>query len=175
MNQNNQSVLMIRPCRFQFNMETAPDNAFQLANEGAENVQERALEEFDLVAEKLNSLGIETLIFDDTPKPHTPDSIFPNNWISMHQDGTLILYPMYAQNRRNEVRNDIVDLLNEKFEVNRFLNLTEKVNESVFLEGTGSMIFDNLNEVVYASASKRTDKQLFIEIAKKLGFKPIAS
>ena len=170
--QTTDTVLMIEPAAFGFNAETAQNNYFQVNSENAET-QNRALQEFNNFVEKLRSKGINVITVKDTLEPHTPDSIFPNNWISMHQDGTVVLYPMCAVNRRWERRNDILEILKRNFSVKEIIDLSASENEGKFLEGTGSMIFDHDNKLAYGSVSLRLDEQLFREFCEKFGFEPV--
>lgn len=170
--QTTNTVLMIEPAAFGFNAETAQNNYFQINSENAET-QNRALQEFNNFVEKLRNKGINVITVKDTLEPHTPDSIFPNNWISMHQDGTVVLYPMCAVNRRWERRNDILEMLQNQFEVKKIVDLSAPENDGKFLEGTGSMIFDHENKIAYGSVSLRLDEQLFREFCEKFGFEPV--
>lgn len=170
--QTTDTVLMIEPAAFGFNAETAQNNYFQINSENAET-QNRALQEFNNFVEKLRSKGINVITVKDTLEPHTPDSIFPNNWISMHQDGTVVLYPMCAVNRRWERRNDILEILKRNFSVKEIIDFSAPENDGKFLEGTGSMIFDHDNKLAYGSVSLRLDEQLFREFCEKFGFEPV--
>ncbi|MBP7172742.1 MAG: amidinotransferase [Cloacibacterium sp.] len=170
--QTTDTVLMIEPIKFGFNAETAQNNYFQINSENAET-QSKALQEFNNFVEKLRNKGINVITIKDTLEPHTPDSIFPNNWISMHNDGTVVLYPMCAVNRRWERRNDILEMLKEKFLVKEIVDLSAPENEGKFLEGTGSMIFDHDNKIAYGSVSLRLDEKLFREFCEKFGFTPV--
>ncbi len=170
--QTTDTVLMIEPAAFGFNAETAQNNYFQINSENAET-QTKALQEFNNFVEKLRSKGINVITVKDTLEPHTPDSIFPNNWISMHSDGTIVLYPMCAVNRRWERRNDILEIIKRNFSVNEIIDLSASENEGKFLEGTGSMIFDHDNKLAYGSVSLRLDEKLFREFCEKFDFKPI--
>ena len=170
--QTTDTVLMIEPAAFGFNAETAQNNYFQINSENAET-QTKALQEFNNFVEKLRSKGINVITVIDTLEPHTPDSIFPNNWISMHQDGTVILYPMCAVNRRWERRNDILEILKRNFSVKEIMDFSAPENDGKFLEGTGSMIFDHDNKLAYGSVSLRLDEQLFREFCEKFGFEPV--
>ena len=170
--QTTDTVLMIEPAAFGFNAETAQNNYFQVNSENAET-QNRALQEFNNLVEKLRSKGINVITMKDTLEPHTPDSIFPNNWISMHQDGTVVLYPMCAVNRRWERRNDILEILKRNFSVKEIMDFSAPENDGKFLEGTGSMIFDHDNKLAYGSVSLRLDEQLFREFCEKFGFEPV--
>ena len=170
--QTTDTVLMIEPAAFGFNAETAQNNYFQVNSENAET-QNRALQEFNNFVEKLRSTGINVITVKDTLEPHTPDSIFPNNWISMHQDGTVVLYPMCAVNRRWERRNDILEILKRNFSVKEIIDFSAPENDGKFLEGTGSMIFDHDNKLAYGSVSLRLDEKLFREFCEKFGFTPV--
>ena len=170
--QTTDTVLMIEPAAYGFNAETAQNNYFQINSENAET-QTKALQEFNNFVEKLRSKGINVITVKDTLEPHTPDSIFPNNWISMHQDGTVVLYPMCAVNRRCERRNDILEILKRNFSVKEIIDLSASENEGKFLEGTGSMIFDHDNKIAYGSVSLRLDEPLFREFCEKFGFEPV--
>ena len=170
--QTTDTVLMIEPAAFGFNAETAQNNYFQVNSENAET-QNRALQEFNNFVGKLRSKGINVITVKDTLEPHTPDSIFPNNWISMHSDGTVVLYPMCAVNRRWERRNDILEMIQKNFKVKEIVDLSAPENDGKFLEGTGSMIFDHYNKLAYGSVSLRLDEQLFREFCEKFGFEPV--
>ena len=170
--QTTDTVLMIEPAAFGFNAETAQNNYFQINSENAET-QTKALQEFNNFVEKLRSKGINVITVKDTLEPHTPDSIFPNNWISMHSDGTVVLYPMCAVNRRWERRNDILEILKRNFSVKEIIDLSAPENDGKFLEGTGSMIFDHDNKIAYGSVSLRLDEPLFREFCEKFGFEPV--
>ena len=168
-------LLMVRPACFQFNNETAISNAFQKnsSNLKREQIKEMAVAEFDNYVATLRNHAIDVTVIQDSEMPPKPDAIFPNNWISMTKDGTVFLFPMLTPNRRWEVRPDIIELLKEKFKVNEIKDFTFYVNENKFLEGTGSMIFDHPNKTAYACLSPRTDKKLFIEHCKRIGYKPL--
>jgi len=169
------ALMMVRPVRFCFNKETAVDNSFQKdCSSDIESTQAKAVQEFDNYVEILKSKGVEVAVFQDTLEPHTPDSIFCNNWISYHEDGTIVLYPMKAQNRRLERREDIIEGIEKQFnyKITNRIDITEGENNDIFLEGTGSIIFDYINKIAYAGISQRTDKELFEKICKKIGYKP---
>jgi hypothetical protein len=154
------TILMIRPVCFHFNEQTAESNAFQqteAAKQNKELTQTNALREFDEMTVQLQVLGVEVLVFEDTKEPFTPDSIFPNNWVSFHEDGNICLYPMQAENRRLERRMDIIDTLREKFEINEVIDFTDFEQENKFLEGTGSLVLDRINKIAYACLSPRTN------------------
>ena len=170
------AALMIRPCYFGFNEATASTNAFQtsLANATAEKVWSAARAEFEAFAEKLQDAGVRLFVFDeaDAGPGHTPDAVFPNNWVSFHQDGTVVLYPMMAENRRSERRPDIIDSLAGHFIIRRRLDLTKAEVQGRYLEGTGSIVFDHVNRVAYANRSPRTDEGLLDELCAELDYRP---
>lgn len=164
---------MIRPVAFDFNTETAVNNAFQQKG-STEDAQQKAEAEFDGFAQKLEAAGVDVTVVQDTPFPHTPDSIFPNNWISFHHDGSIVLYPMYAVNRRAERKQSVFESIQKKFDINRTIDFTEREIQNRFLEGTGSMVLDRDNRIAYACISPRTDQALFEEWCKQLGYQPCA-
>ena len=166
---------MIEPLRFGYNPETARNNYFQKKDSSDQKyVQKLALEEFKGMIEKLRAIGLNIIVVQDTSEPHTPDSIFPNNWISFHSNGRVVFYPMYAENRRAERRTDILDLLkNSGFEISSIVDYTRYEKQNRFLEGTGSMIFDHINKIAYAALSERTNKDLFLQFCKDFDFKPL--
>ena len=173
--QTTNTILMIEPVAFGFNHQTAVNNYFQQKDFVVEgDVQALALEEFKGVVEKLRANGINVLVVTDTLEPHTPDSIFPNNWISFHEGGQVVLYPMFAENRRNERRKDIIQLIEDKGSIiNNVDDFAFWEEQNLFLEGTGSMIFDRVNKIAYAALSERTDKSLFLQFCSIFDFKPI--
>ena len=169
------AVLMVRPARFAFNPETAPSNAFQLApgaDAAGEDTHGRALREFDALAEQLARAGVEVLIAQDTAAPAKPDAIFPNNWVSFHRDGTVVLYPMLAPNRRLERRDELIDQLahDGNFHIARTVDLSAHEAGSKFLEGTGSMVLDRTHRIAYACVSPRTDLDVLGEFAQLFDF-----
>ncbi|MHA3044692.1 citrulline utilization hydrolase CtlX [Riemerella anatipestifer] len=171
--QTTNTVLMIEPVAFGYNAQTAENNYFQVNSENADT-QSKALQEFKNFVEKLRSKGITVVSIQDTLEPHTPDSIFPNNWVSFGADGRVILYPMYAPNRRDERRMDILEnLKNQGFKINEVVDLTSSEKDNVFLEGTGSIIFDHDNKLAYGSVSLRLDEKLFREFCEKFGYTPV--
>ncbi len=172
--QSSKNILLIRPATFDFNSETAASNAFQVKlNKSKAEIKKEKLQEFEDFVKTLKSKGVKVFVFDDTKNPAKPDAIFPNNWVSFHSDGTVILYPMFAPNRRRERRRDIIELLKENFVVNKILDLSKYENEKKYLEGTGSIIFDHKNKFGCACLSPRTNKELFIEVCAYLNYKPI--
>lgn len=166
---------MVEPVAFGYNKETAVNNYFQQPeNPEDANIQTSALTEFKGMVETLRSKNIDVIVVQDTVEPHTPDSIFPNNWITFHPDGRVVLYPMYAQNRRAERRTDILQLIAEKYyTISEVVDYTDYESHKHFLEGTGSMVLDHENKVAYAALSERTDKALFLQFCKDFDFHPI--
>lgn len=165
-------ILMIRPVNFGFNAQTAVNNEFQTAG-GDPQAQQKAQEEFDGFVLMLHNNGVDVTVVSDTPEPHTPDSIFPNNWISFHADGTVCLYPMFAQNRRLERKPHVVEKIQERFIIQQTYDLTHYEQEHKFLEGTGSMVLDRDLKLAYACLSPRTDKAVLEEWCRALDFQPV--
>ncbi len=163
---------MIRPINFSFNAETAVNNAFQTQG-FADGAQEKAAFEFDAFVDTLRSAGVDVTVVNDTPVPYTPDSIFPNNWISFHSDGTIVLYPMFAENRRLERKQTVLDTIKEKFQVKETIDLSIFEKDNLFLEGTGSMVLDRENKLAYACLSPRTDKKVLEKFCEIAGYQPI--
>lgn len=166
-------ILMIRPVRFGFNEETAATNAFQDIKHAAQTrdvAQDDALREFDGMVRQLRAAGVDIIVVEDTAEPYTPDSIFPNNWVSFHNNGTVILYPMQAENRRLERRRDILDSLEERFYINRLVDLSAFEGEGHFLEGTGSMVLDRKFKVAYACLSPRTSDEALDAFALQMNY-----
>jgi len=172
--QSTNNILLIRPANFNFNSETATSNAFQqLPNDSELATTQAAINEFDAFAKTIASKGVNVTVIDDTAFPPKPDAIFPNNWVSFHADGRVILYPICAANRRPERRMDIIETLKEKFIIKEVIDLSHYEKENRFLESTGSIIFDHENKIAYACLSPRTDKDIFIEVCALLQYKPI--
>lgn len=169
--QNTDTVLMIEPVAFGFNEQTAVNNYFQVQQEG--NVQDKALKEFNAFVEKLRAKDINVITIKDTLEPKTPDSIFPNNWVSFHADGKVVLYPMFAENRRLERRDDIINQIKERFNITEIVDYSETEKDNLFLEGTGSMIFDHDNKLAYGSVSLRLYEGLFRKFCSDFGFQPV--
>jgi hypothetical protein len=170
-------VLMIRPTRFQSNPQTADSNAFQAAPDASPDEQQRAaLKEFEGLVTALRDAGIDVLVFDDTFEPHTPDSVFPNNWVSFHGDGTVVLYPMEARNRRGERRLDIIECLDAElgFQVRKVVDLSAHEADGQFLEGTGSMVLDRANRIAYACLSSRTYLDVLGDFAQRMDYEVVA-
>jgi hypothetical protein len=172
--QTTSSILMIRPVNFGFNEQTAGSNAFQNRNAEQQQVQDKALKEFDNLVKLLQDNGVEVVVVDDTHEPHTPDSIFPNNWVSFHQDGNVFLYPMMAENRRLERREDIIMQLEDEFKVKHVIDLSRFEHDHKFLEGTGSMVLDRENKIAYACISPRTDKEVLGLFCEQTGYKEVS-
>jgi len=167
--QNTNHLLMIKPVRFTFNEQTAVNNAFQ-QNEADSSVAIKAANEFNHFAEKLMQHGIDVTIVEDTPEPHTPDSIFPNNWISFHTNGTIVLYPMFAPNRRLERKPDVLNAISKKFSIQHQIDLSYLEDQNQFLEGTGSMVLDREHKIAYACLSPRTDEHALKVFSEKMGY-----
>ena len=171
------AVLMIRPARFESNPETAESNRFQGKTDAPPAEQQAAaLEEFEALAVALEGCGVTVLRFDDTPEPHTPDGIFPNNWVSFHADGSVVLYPMEAPSRRQERRPDIIDSLASDcgYAVRQVIDLSHHEDAGHFLEGTGSMVLDRVNHIAYAGLSTRTHLDPLGEFAQRMDYDIVA-
>lgn len=176
MNQTTNSILMIRPVAFRMNEQTAVNNYYQkvLDNLLPATVNAKAQEEFDAFVKKLKSVGVNVIVVEDTIEPDTPDSIFPNNWISFHENGDVVLYPMFAENRRPERREDILDILEDNgFVINEIMDYTSAEDDGFYLEGTGSLVLDRENGKAYCALSPRADEELFIEFCEDFEFSPI--
>ena len=175
MNQSTSNILLVRPSGFSFNTETAVSNSFQNDMPGSNHalVNKRAMAEFDNFAATLQAKGVNIFVFEDTALPQKPDAVFPNNWVTFHAGGTVIVYPMQAVNRREEKRKDIIDAIQKEFVVSNLIDLSGYEKEDKFLEGTGSIIFDHINKLAYACLSPRTDKGLFVGVCKLLNYTPI--
>jgi len=169
--------LMIQPVVFRYNEQTAVNNYYQQVLDGlsTEQTQKNALSEFNTFVDKLRKKGIDVIVVEDTKTPDTPDSIFPNNWVSFHESGNVAIYPMCAENRRDERREDILDILvdNYNFEINYVKDFTEFEDHNKYLEGTGSMVLDRENKMCYASISVRTDEQAVLQWCDVFNYTPI--
>lgn len=169
-------ILMVRPAHFAFNEETAASNAFQ-SRDGkmtAGEMRTKAIQEFDAFVAKLREAGVHVIVADDSETPVKPDAVFPNNWVTFHEDGTLITYPMFAPTRRLERRNAVIDrVLHEGFQSHRRLHFEDNEEKRRFLEGTGSIIFDHPNHLAYACLSPRTDAALLDELCHAIGYHPV--
>jgi hypothetical protein len=167
---------MIRPVAFRMNEQTAVNNYYQKVLDGLlpSTVNAKAQQEFDAFVAKLRAVGVEVIVVDDVLNPDTPDSIFPNNWISFHENGDVALYPMFAENRRLERREDILDILEEEgFIINNIMDYTSAEEDGFFLEGTGSLVLDRENGKAYCALSPRADEELFIEFCEDFEFTPV--
>ena len=174
MSQATNSILMIRPINFGYNEETAQDNHYQIKELPHKNVNERAQKEFDNMVKNLRQNGVSVHVFQDDENEYTPDSIFPNNWVSFHENGDVGLYPMCAENRRMERRPEVLDFLeNEGFTISNIVDYSSAESENKFLEGTGSMILDRENRHAYCSISNRSNEDLFMEFCEDFEFTPI--
>ncbi|ATB67208.1 arginine deiminase-related protein [Pseudomonas mosselii] len=169
--QTTNTVLMIRPARFAFNPDTAANNRFQQAPSDPQAASEKALEEFDGYVDTLRQHGVDVLVVQDTPEPHTPDSIFPNNWWSSHADGSLVLYPMEGENRRLERSKGVLAVLRERFAIQRTIDLSPLEQQNLFLEGTGSMVLDREHRISYACHSGRTHEHALRQFAERLDYR----
>ena len=170
------NLLMIRPCQFFSNPQTADSNKFQGRSKLSDNeLQEAALSEFDMLVSRLREADMDVYVFEDTPNPITPDSVFPNNWVSLHNNGTVVLYPMEAENRRLERRLDIIYELRDKhgFDIKKIIDMSYLEDKQEYLEGTGSMILDHVNKIAYACLSSRTHKNALLDFSKKFGFSAV--
>ncbi|GJH40529.1 hypothetical protein RCZ04_10790 [Capnocytophaga sp. HP1101] len=169
------TVLMVRPVRFRMNEETVVNNYFQeemdLKNE---EINRQAQQEFDAFADKLRAVGVKVIAVDDVYEQNTPDSVFPNNWITFHQNRDVAIYPMFAENRRRERREDILDKVEaEGFDIENVYDYTEAEKENIFLEGTGAMVLDRMNRKAYCALSPRADEELFIEFCEDFEYTPV--
>jgi hypothetical protein len=167
---------MIRPVAFRMNEQTAVNNYYQkvIDDLSPETVNTKAQEEFDTFVNKLRMVGVDVTVVDDTLEPSTPDSIFPNNWISFHENGDVALYPMFAENRRLERREEILDILEDKgFVVTEIMDYSSAEEDGFFLEGTGSIVLDRENDKAYCALSPRADEELFIEFCEDFEYTPV--
>ncbi|HHB52522.1 MAG TPA: amidinotransferase, partial [Saprospiraceae bacterium] len=169
------TLMMIRPANFGYNVETAQNNAFQTNDTGEDTglIAQKARAEFDLLVQKLEDHGVEVVVIEDTPTPVKPDAVFPNNWISFHQDGSIMTYPMFSQVRRLERRADIIDKIKENFTVLHQYSFESYETDEMYLEGTGSMILDRPNKLVYACTSIRTNEDILDEFSRLTGYQKI--
>jgi hypothetical protein len=167
---------MVRPASFGFNPDTAPSFLFQreITDVSRKEIERRARMEFDILAGRLRKAGVEVIIAEDKEDLNTPDAVFPNNWVSFHHDGTVVLYPMLAPSRRPERRRDIIDKLQAGgFRVSRVIDLTHHEDHGRFLEGTGSVVFDHADHLAYANISPRTSEDVLKELCGTLGYTPV--
>ncbi|WP_046745072.1 citrulline utilization hydrolase CtlX [Kordia zhangzhouensis] len=176
MRQITNTILMVRPVAFRMNEQTAVNNYYQQEIDSLKpnTIQSKAQEEFDAYVEKLRGIGVNVIVIQDTEEPDTPDSIFPNNWVSFHQTGNVALYPMFAENRRLERREDVFEILEEHgFYIKDVIDYTSAEEEDVFLEGTGSMTLDRVHRKAYCALSPRADESLFIEFCEDFEYTPV--
>ena len=177
MKQITDTILMIEPIAFRYNEQTAVNNYYQQVLDGLspDQTQKKALSEFNTFVDVLREKGINVIVVKDTLNPDTPDSIFPNNWVSFHESGNIALYPMYADNRRDERREDILDVLVDdyNFKINYIKDFTEFEDHDKFLEGTGSMVLDRENRICYAAISVRTDEQAVLQWCDVFDYTPV--
>lgn len=176
MQQITDTILMVRPVSFRMNEQTAVNNFYQKENNGMlpASINAKAQQEFDAFVKKMQEVGVNVIVVDDTNDTDTPDAVFPNNWISFHETGDVILYPMFAENRRLERREDILDILEDKdFIINDVMDYTSAEEEGIFLEGTGSIVLDRVNNKAYCALSPRADEDLFIEFCEDFEYSPI--
>jgi hypothetical protein len=168
---------MIRPLAFKYNVQTAVNNYYQNANDFNNNSNQinlRAQAEFDNFVLKLRSFGVEVIVFQDDDKFDTPDSVFPNNWISFHSNGDIALYPMFAENRRNERREDIVKCIEtNNYSIRNIIDYSSAEESNIFLEGTGSIVLDRLNRKAYCAISERSNEDLLIEFCEDFEYTPV--
>ena len=175
MQQTTNTILMIRPINFRMNEQTAVNNYFQgdIALKNKE-INERAQQEFDDYVDKLKAVGVQVLVVSDTEEHDTPDSIFPNNWVSFHENGDVGLYPMFAKNRRLERREDILEHLEEQgFLISNIIDYTSAEEKDIFLEATGSVALDRQNRIAYCALSPRAHEDLFIEFCEDFEYTPV--
>jgi len=176
MQQTTNTILMIRPISFRMNEQTAVNNYYQKVIDSLlpEKVNTKAQQEFDVFVKKLRDIGVNVVVIDDSNEYDTPDSIFPNNWVSFHESGDVGLYPMFAENRRLERREDILENLEEKgFAINNIFDYTSAEAEEIYLEGTGSLLLDRENRIAYCALSPRADEDLFIEFCEDFEYTPV--
>ncbi|QEE49437.1 amidinotransferase [Flavobacterium alkalisoli] len=176
MRQITDTILMIRPVAFRMNEQTAVNNYYQkvMDNLLPDTVNAKAQQEFDAFADKLKAAGVNVVVVDDTVNPDTPDSIFPNNWVSFHENGDVALYPMFAENRRLERREEILDMLEDKgFVIENIVDYTSAEEDDIFLEGTGSIVLDRANHKAYCALSPRAEEELFIEFCEDFEYTPV--
>jgi hypothetical protein len=173
--QSTNSVLMIRPCRFYLNPETAADNAFQARLDCAvDSLSTVARKEFDAAVQTLRAAGVNVRVFEDTAEPEKPDAVFPNNWISTHHDGRIALFPMYSALRRRERRQDIVEELRQHYRVTDVIDYSAFEDEGCCLEGTGSLVLDHPNKIAYVSLSNRSNLKVICRFAKDFSYEPVS-
>ena len=174
--QTTSHILMVRPAHFAFNEETAASNAFQSRDDRLtpQQIRQQAMQEFDQFVERLRAAGVQVIVAKDSATPVKPDAVFPNNWVTFHQEGFVVTYPMFAPTRRRERRRQIIDqVLQEGFRSDRRLNFEFNEKRNLFLEGTGSIIFDHHHRLAYACLSPRTDPQLLEDLCQEIGYQKV--
>ncbi len=166
---------MVRPEHFGFNPQTAESNAFQLDKKPSiqSDIRKTAVTQFDEFVEKLTNHGIKVFVFHSPKHKKLPDAVFPNNWVTFHHDGRVVLYPMLAENRRLERRLDVIDKIGETFLINEVIDLSYEELNGLILEGSGSIVFDHINMIAYANESPRTNRELFDRICERLGYRGV--
>lgn len=175
MSQTTNTILMVRPVNFRMNEQTAVNNYFQTeAKLKNEEINKKAQAEFDVFVEVLKNNGVNVLVESDDILMDTPDSIFPNNWVSFHDDGNVAIYPMFAENRRKERREEVfMRLESEGFKIENIIDYTSAEDEGLYLEGTGSLVLDRENKIAYCALSPRADEDLFIEFCEDFDYFPL--
>ena len=178
MRQITNHILMVKPTGFNYNAETAANNHFQHSNLNFSNkeITENAIREFDKMVELLDIKGVNVKVVDPTGNKYNPDAVFPNNWFSIHQNGTKVLYPMFAKSRRTERNNEIFSFIEKEldFKIKTTVDLTSYENDHLFLEGTGSMILDRVNKIAYAAISERTSPKVLNDFALKMNYQTVS-
>ncbi len=156
------SILMVRPAHFGYNPETAENNMFQSSEteDSKALISRKAVQEFDALVDEIRKHHIDVLVVEDAPDPFTPDAVFPNNWISFHEDGSIITYPMFSELRRGERREAIIDAVGQKFKISKRYSMEHYEDDGIFLEGTGSLVLDRINRLAYVCLSERSDISL---------------
>lgn len=175
MSQTTNTILMIRPVGFRMNEQTAVNNYFQedLDIKNAQ-INTKAQAEFDAFVEKLKAVGVNVIVEHDDKLMDTPDSIFPNNWVSFHENGDIALYPMFAENRRKERREEVfIRLEREGFKIENIIDYTSAEDDGIFLEGTGSLLLDRINQKAYCALSDRANEELLIEFCEDFEYTPV--
>lgn len=176
MKQTTDTILMIRPVAFRMNEQTAVNNYYQKVIDSLlpATVNAKAQAEFDAFVEQLKGAGVNVIVVDDTVEPDTPDSIFPNNWVSFHENGDVALYPMFAENRRGERREELLDVVEDHgFTITNIVDYTSAEEDGIFLEGTGSLVLDRVNHKAYCALSPRADEELMIEFCEDFEYTPV--
>tara|TARA_R110000850_G_scaffold16697_1_gene51736 strand:- start:78187 stop:79122 length:936 start_codon:yes stop_codon:yes gene_type:complete len=176
MQQATNTILMVRPAAFRLNEETAVNNYYQSTSDTLKLKDSNALaqEEFDALVTKLKEAGVNVVVFHDDGSQDTPDSLFPNNWVSFHENGDMALYPMFAVNRRRERRGEVIGTLEEQgFKIQNVVDYTAAEDEELFLEGTGSLVLDRVNRKAYCALSPRAEEELLIEFCEDFEYTPV--